>query len=304
MPTFRRGRRSLPGLGDHVSVTAYGGDPSWTGLALISGRWYSHSSDTAEVVVNTLFLTDTGTSVGSTYTLASGGHRATVRIVGEVFRPGNDVDIYLSPATLATVDPSAGVQQYAVALRPGTNGQPHANALSAALGNSYYISTSGGGDTQLIAAVTLIATLTILITVVAGLGVRNTVAPADPGTRSRHRRVQGHWHDPPADPRDDRVLGRPRRPGRRHRRGARRGVPPPRRAPDHGARRELRCPPVPAVGSTRRGRSPCSHSPAWPSQSPARSGQPAGQPEPAPHLPCAPNRPLRSRIGVRTVTTA
>jgi putative ABC transport system permease protein len=167
---------SLPGLGDHVSVTAYGGDPSWSGLALISGRWYSTSSDAAEVVVNTLFLTDTGASVGSTYTLTSGGHRTTVRIVGEVFQPGNDVDIYLSPATLATVDPSAGTQQYAVALRPGTNAQAYASSLSGALGSSYYVSASGSDDTQLIAVVTLVAMLTILIMIVAGLGVLNTVA--------------------------------------------------------------------------------------------------------------------------------
>jgi putative ABC transport system permease protein len=167
---------SLPGLGDHVSVTAYGGDPSWSGLALISGRWYSSSSDAAEVVVNTLFLTDTGTSVGSTYTLTSGGHRTTVRIVGEVFQPGNDVDIYLSPATLATVDPSAGTQQYAVALRPGTNARAYASSLSGALGSSYYVSASGSDDTQLIAVVTLVAMLTILIMIVAGLGVLNTVA--------------------------------------------------------------------------------------------------------------------------------
>jgi putative ABC transport system permease protein len=168
---------SLPGLGDHVSITAYGGDPSWSGLALISGRWYSHSSDAAEVVVNTLFLTDTGTSVGSTYTLASGGHHITVRIVGEVFRPGNDVNVYMSPATLATLDSTnAGPQHYDVSLRPGTDVQTYANALSTALGTSYFVSTDGGGDTQLIAVVTLVAMLTILIMVVAGLGVLNTVA--------------------------------------------------------------------------------------------------------------------------------
>jgi putative ABC transport system permease protein len=166
---------SLPGLGDHVSVTAYGGDPSWSGLALITGHWYSPTSD-AEVVVNTLFLTDTGTSVGSTYPLASNGHRTTVRIVGEVFRPGNDVEIYLSPATLATVNPSAKVQYYAVALRPGTDAHTYTDGLSAALGNSYFVRAADAGDTQLIAVVSLVAMLTILIAIVAGLGVLNTVA--------------------------------------------------------------------------------------------------------------------------------
>lgn len=166
---------NLPRLGHEVSVTAYGGDPSWSGLALITGHWYSPTSD-AEVVVNTLFLTDTGTSVGSTYPLASNGHRTTVRIVGEVFRPGNDVEMYLSPATLATVDPSARVQQYAVALRPGTDAHTYTNGLSAALGNSYFVRAADAGDTQLIAVVSLVAMLTILIAIVAGLGVLNTVA--------------------------------------------------------------------------------------------------------------------------------
>jgi putative ABC transport system permease protein len=96
--------------------------------------------------------------------------------VGEVFQPGNDVDIYMSPATLAKVDPSAGIQSYAVALQPGTNAQAYANALSAALGNPYSVETHSRGGTELVAVVTLIAMLTILIMIVAGLGVLNTVA--------------------------------------------------------------------------------------------------------------------------------
>jgi putative ABC transport system permease protein len=168
---------NLPGLADQVSVTAYGGDPSGSGYALISGRWYSSSSTAPEVVVNTLFLTDTGTSVGSTYTLSSGGHRTAVRIVGEVFRPGNDVEMYLSPATLATVDPGARPpQKYVVALRPGTDAQAYVNALSAALGSSYWVRANGGDHNTLTAVVTLVAMLTILIVIVAGLGVLNTVA--------------------------------------------------------------------------------------------------------------------------------
>jgi putative ABC transport system permease protein len=167
---------NLPGLSDGVSLTAYGGDPSWSGLALISGRWYSNSSRVPEVDVNTLFLTATGTSIGSTYTLISGGHRTTVRIVGEVFRPGNDLDMYLSPTTLATVDPGAGPQQYDVALRPGTDPETYANRLSAALGSSYALDTARGKDKQFTAVVTLVAMLTLLIIIVAGLGVLNTAA--------------------------------------------------------------------------------------------------------------------------------
>jgi putative ABC transport system permease protein len=167
---------SLAGLTHDVSITAYGGDPAWSGLALDAGRWYSSSSRAREVVANTLFLTDTGTSVGSTYTLLSGGRRTAVRIVGEVFRPGNDLQLYLSPATLRAVDPGATPQEYDVALTPGTRPGAYANALSARLGRAYYARSVSENQHELTAVLTLVAMLTILITVVAGLGVLNTAA--------------------------------------------------------------------------------------------------------------------------------
>jgi putative ABC transport system permease protein len=170
------GQVSLPGLAGSAAVTAYGGDPAWTGYPLVSGRWYSTSPGAAaEADANTLFLTDTGTSVGSAYTLVSGGHRVTVRIVGEVFRPGKDLEMFVTPATLAAVDPGAAPQQYDVALRPGTSPQAYANAVSAALGPSYQVLV-GHGSQQFAAVLALVAMLTTLITVVAALGVLNTVA--------------------------------------------------------------------------------------------------------------------------------
>jgi putative ABC transport system permease protein len=161
------------GLSRGLNVTAYSGNPAWTGLALISGRWYSGAD---EADVNTLFLTDTGTSVGSRYALSSGGHAVTVRIVGEVFRPGNDAEMYFSPSTFAAVDPGAGQQEYDVSLQPGTNPQAYANAISAKLGSWYYANATQGGGGVFAAVETLVTMLTILIMVVAGLGVLNTVA--------------------------------------------------------------------------------------------------------------------------------
>jgi putative ABC transport system permease protein len=166
----------LPGLTHDVSVTAYSGDPAWSGLALTAGRWYARSPHAREAVANTLFLTDTGTSVGSTYTLLSGGRRTTVRIVGEVFRPGNDLQLYLSPATLRAVDPGAAPEELDVALKPGTNPGAYANALSGRLGSAYYARSVSENQHELTAVLTLVAMLTILITAVAGLGVLNTAA--------------------------------------------------------------------------------------------------------------------------------
>jgi putative ABC transport system permease protein len=171
---------SLPGLGDAnggAQVTAYSGGPSWSGLALISGGWYSPSAATPGIDVNTLFLTDTSTAVGDTYTLVNGARTVTVKIAGEVFAPGNDVDIFMSPATLAAIDPgNSGAGSYAVSLKPGVNADAYASALQSRLGSSYFISLDGGSGKELLAVVTLVALLTLLIIVVAGLGVLNTVA--------------------------------------------------------------------------------------------------------------------------------
>ncbi len=172
---------SLPGLADAnggAQVTAYGdGDPSWSGLALISGGWYSQSSDVREIDANTLFLNDTNTAVGDTYSLVNGAHKVTAKIVGEVFRPGNDVDIYMSPATLSAIDPTVtGPGSYAVSLKPGVNADAYASALQSTLGGSYNVNAFSGGAKALVAVVTLVTLLTLLIIAVAGLGVLNTVA--------------------------------------------------------------------------------------------------------------------------------
>jgi putative ABC transport system permease protein len=170
---------SLPGLGDAnggAQVTAYS-NPSWSGLALISGTWYSQSASTPEIDVNTLFLNDTNTAVGDTYTLVNGSHKVTAKIVGEVFDPGNDVSIFMSPATLTATDPTVSVPgYYAVSIKPGVKADAYAASLQSKLGNSYSVFGSGGAAAELLAVVTLVAMLTLLIIVVAGLGVLNTVA--------------------------------------------------------------------------------------------------------------------------------
>jgi putative ABC transport system permease protein len=172
----------FPGLanadGGGAQITAYGdGDPAWSNLVLISGTWYSQSSSVPEIDVNTLFLTDTSTAVGDTYTMVNGGHKVTAKIVGEVFAPGNDVNVYMSPGALAAIDPTgSGAGQYVISLRPGVNADTYASGLQAALGDTYFVNADEGGGKALIAITTLVAMLTLLIIAVAGLGVLNTVA--------------------------------------------------------------------------------------------------------------------------------
>jgi putative ABC transport system permease protein len=170
----------VAGLSQQAQVTAFDGDASWTGYAIIKGSWYSGSGS---VDVNTTFLTDTGTSVGSTVALTSGGRSETVRIAGEVFaNDTSDPGVFMSGSDLARIDPGQAPTQYYAGVKPGADPQAVANALDAKLDPSGPAPAAVAGilvtpndNGELIAVVTLIALLTILLVVVAGLGVLNTV---------------------------------------------------------------------------------------------------------------------------------
>jgi putative ABC transport system permease protein len=164
---------SVLGLSDRLSTVGFDGDASWTGYALVTGHWYS---GTGEADVNTAFLTQTGAAVGDTYTLTSGTRHLTVRIAGEIFAPNDgSPEIIASTSTLAALHPGLAPDQYDVALKPGTNAQAYANTVGAALGRNYDVSANGSSSTQFFAIIGLIATLTLLLIAVAGLGVLNTV---------------------------------------------------------------------------------------------------------------------------------
>ncbi len=161
------------GLSDHTNLIGFGGDASWTGYALISGHWYQGAN---QVDVNTAFLTDTGLKVGDSDTISSGSRHITVQIAGEIFDPaGGNPEIIGSQSTVATLDPGLSPDQYDVALTPGTSAQAYADALGAKLGQPYQVNANGSNSSQFFVIIGLVATLTLLLVAVAGLGVLNTV---------------------------------------------------------------------------------------------------------------------------------
>jgi putative ABC transport system permease protein len=164
---------SALGLSDQLSLIGFGGDASWTGYAMISGHWYS---GTDQVDVNTAFLNDTGTKVGDEYSLTVGGQHVTVQIAGEVFDPaGGQPEMIGAISTLSAVDPGLAPNQYQVQVAPGTDLGSYVNALNHALGKDYVAEPNTSGSTTLPAITGLVAALTLVIAVVAGLGVLNTV---------------------------------------------------------------------------------------------------------------------------------
>ncbi len=162
---------AVPGMADPISVTSYPGPARWTGWALISGSWYS---SVGQADVNTFFLTATGTRVGDTYTLTAGQREETVRIVGEVFyTQGQTAEMFMNSATLSAIATGLGIDQYDVDLRPGTNPQSYANALSARLGPRVDVAATTNSP-AFASVLVLDAVLTVLLIAVAGLGVLNT----------------------------------------------------------------------------------------------------------------------------------
>jgi len=162
----------VSGLSQQIPVHAFRGDATWTGYGLISGRWYRGPG---EVDVPTNFLTVTGTAVGDTLTITAGGRQARVRIVGEVFDTENrGLAMITDWPTLARVIPGLTPQWYDVGLRPGTSAQAFANAIGGRLGPGYGVSLNAN-DPFFLTLIAMIGTLTLMLALVAGLGVLNTV---------------------------------------------------------------------------------------------------------------------------------
>jgi len=163
----------VAGLSQQVAVTAFRGNASWIGYEMISGRWYTGPD---QVDVPTAFLTATGKAVGDMVTITLGGKQIPVRIVGQVFdTENNGLDMITGWQTLASADPGLAPDQYDVGLRPGTAANAYAQEPGTALGNAYYFVNVRGDGTTFPIVTGLIGTLTLMLTIMAGLGVLNTV---------------------------------------------------------------------------------------------------------------------------------
>ena len=163
----------VPGIAGNVNAQAFGGDASWTGYGIIAGRWYDAPG---EVDVNTAFLSQSGLAVGGSATVNTGtgpAGQVTVRIVGEVLT-GRTAARPWSPHADAGARPPPSVEQYDVNLRPGTQAASYAQSLNTRLGPGYFARPN---DQQrgLPVILGLITALTLLLAVVAALGVLNTV---------------------------------------------------------------------------------------------------------------------------------
>lgn len=163
----------IAGLSHGVDVTAYQGNAAWLGYDMISGHWYD---GTGQVDVPTYFLTETGKAVGDTVSFTYDGKQVTARIVGEVFDDVNDgLSMITSTQTLTGGNlTKAQPDQYDIQLRPGISAAEYTQALQQDIGPLYGVNQTGGSR-GLPIILSLVALLTLLLAVAAGLGVLNTV---------------------------------------------------------------------------------------------------------------------------------
>jgi putative ABC transport system permease protein len=167
---------TVAGLTGQHPLTAFRGPAAWTGYPIIKGHWYTGPG---QAVVSTGFLTLTGKSVGGTATIVLGGTPIPLRIVGEDFDArSRGVSVITDWQTLADVHLGPALTapgQYDIGLRPGVSAASYAQSIGARLGSSYSTSLNTRSSVVVSLMLGLIGTLTVLLALVAGLGVLNTV---------------------------------------------------------------------------------------------------------------------------------
>ncbi|MFE7835543.1 FtsX-like permease family protein [Streptomyces sp. NPDC057474] len=170
---------SASGITGATTVVAYEGDSAWGAPELVSGAWLDGPG---QAVVTSRFLTAAGIGVGDTVTLTEEGRRATVRIVGEAFfTQGEGMVLLTSTATLTELGLGAEALpgRFHVRTESGTDPAGYLDSLNRALDEAgvaaFARADTAGSSSVIVAMDALIGMLTLMLVVVAGLGVLNTV---------------------------------------------------------------------------------------------------------------------------------
>jgi putative ABC transport system permease protein len=165
----------LAGSSEPLNIRAYDGDASWTGYPVLSGRWYAGAD---EAVGSSRMLRLTGTKVGDHITIVTKLGQRRIHIVGEVFANGGAGTVVMSAAGLTGLAERVTPDLFEVALTAGTDPHAYVEASVAALNSlsAHPEVTADAQENETVAIMLgLIATLTLLLSAVAALGVFNTV---------------------------------------------------------------------------------------------------------------------------------
>lgn len=161
---------------EQSQVDTVSGDLSWTRMELIDGRWYSGPG---EAVMSDRLASAMGTHVGDTVTVVQRGRPLALKVVGiafDAYQGGRAVLVDSATFTAAGLTPH--IDQFNVELGPNVDGPGWTASATAALtplNASVDHQPSGGGSDVVVTMSALVATLSVMLLVVAALGVLNTV---------------------------------------------------------------------------------------------------------------------------------
>jgi putative ABC transport system permease protein len=170
-----RGEITAAGIAGELDVVAVTGPDSARYYQAVSGSWLTGPG---QIVVSTPFLTAAGKRVGDGIVLTGNGVDIAVTIVGEVFNTdGDGMQVVTDVATLRAAEPELAPTVYYVTVHSGTDADAYAGALSTALDPLGAVADRlhHEPDEMVIIINTLTGLLSLMLIVVAGLGVLNTV---------------------------------------------------------------------------------------------------------------------------------
>ncbi|MFJ3540074.1 FtsX-like permease family protein [Streptomyces sp. NPDC090109] len=162
-----------------VFADFYRGDDSLYEHTIVEGR---APVAAGEIVAGPAFLSQRGLKLGDRVTVGLNGRRITATVVGQLIE-GNARALEATWESFARLAPGTPATEYTVRLTPGADARAYAEAVEA-LDPGLRASVADSGNAGTTTVVTFSAVFTVLLSLVASLGVFNTVLL---NTRERRR---------------------------------------------------------------------------------------------------------------------
>jgi putative ABC transport system permease protein len=153
-----------------ADITFYRGDTS-LGPRIIEGHW----PRAGEVAAPSRFLNRQGLRVGDRITVQLDDRRVTVRVSGISLTNSASV-LFADWSTLDELAPDARADTYTVQLKPGTDQAVYTDAVADGDPGLAALPPDTGGSSQAVVLIGTSTALTVVLAIVAALGVFNTVA--------------------------------------------------------------------------------------------------------------------------------